>query len=36
MNGGNRDDEDRLHEVVWAWDADQGEPLLPRLSQPAL
>ena len=20
MNGGNRDDEDRLQEVVWAWD----------------
>ena len=20
MNGGNRDDEERLQEVVWAWD----------------
>ena len=31
MNGGNRSDEDRLQEVVWAWGPDQGKPELRQL-----
>ena len=32
MNGGRRDDEARLSEVVWAWEQIKAQPQLPRLT----